>query len=180
MKKLATILAIVALSAHAQEEQETSGKPQIEIIDTTQTVTEEAVDWGHGKSEDWSRLGISNTKLSGKTTLIEFSTEIRQVVDIQQQSGPLECESVIDLEYYQRDTETEVRTRFSSANCDEFDATYQLRIMYFDSEGKFKRIVADEQWPSEITERHRKTYPMEPNSELKRVTSRILSCTCKE
>ncbi len=180
MKKLATLLAILALSAHAQEEQETSGKPPVEIINTTQTMTEESVDWGHKKSEGRSRLGMSNTRLPGKTKLIKSSTEIRQVIDIQQQPGPLECESDIDLEYYQKNTETEVRTRFSSANCDEFDATYQLHIMYFDSEGEYKRIVADEQWPNEVTEQYRKTYPMEPNSELKRVTSRILSCTCKE
>ena len=180
MRILATLLAIVALTAHAQEEKEASATPHVEIKTTTKTVMEESVDWGYNKSEGRSRLGMSNAQRPGKTKVIKSSTEIRQVIDLTLQPVALECESDIDLEYYQRDTETEVRTRFTSANCDDFDATYQLQITYFDSEGTFKRIVAEEQWPNDVTDQHRKSYALEPNSELKRISSRILSCTCKE
>jgi hypothetical protein len=180
MKKIVTLSALVALSAHAQTEEDPTLTPQVEITQSTQSFTEESTDWGHHKSDGASRLGMSSTSTPGKTTSFKTSTEIRQVIDVKQRPGPLTCESDIDLEYYQRDSEAEVRALLTSANCDDFDASYQLRIAYFDSDGKFKRIVADEEWPNDVTGRYRKTYPMEANSELKQVTSRILSCTCRQ
>ncbi len=180
MKYAALLTAVLMVTNHAQEPDEPSSKPGIEITTKSQTISEESVDWGHEKNEGGSRIGMSGTKRPGKTKIIRSTTEIRQVIDVKQQEGPLECESDIDLEYYQRDTQADIRTRFSSDNCQKFDATYQLQIAYFNSEGKFKRIVADEEWPDDLSGPYRKSYQMEPDSELKRVTSRILSCTCKE
>ena len=165
----------------AQESATPKERPHTETKMTTETVrAEESVDWGHDKSEGRSRLGMSHTKLPGKTTVLKSTTEITQVFDVKQKNDELLCESDIDLEYYQKDTATEVRTLFSSSNCTEFDATYQLRIMYFDANGEIKRIVADEQWPAGRKDQYKTTYPMEANSDLRRVTSRILSCTCRQ
>ncbi len=174
------ILSLALVGAHGQETKnaETIQKPIVEI--TTETTSEETTDWGYDSKDGRSRIGMSNSRLPGKTKVLKSTTSISQVIDVRQSSNELLCESDIDLEYYQKDKETEVRTLFSSHNCDEFDATYQLRIMYVDADGDIQRIIADEEWPVGRTEQVRKSYPMNPNSELRRVTSRILSCTCRD
>ncbi len=180
-KTTTIVIALTALAtttAHETADQNSEHKPKVTIKTTTSS--EEETDWGYSRRDGGSSgIGMSGTRLPGKTKVLKTTTEISQVIDIEQSTSELLCESDIDLEYYQKDEVTEVRTLFSSENCAEFDATYQLRIMYFDAEGSVQRIIADEAWPVGQTEQVRKSYPMHPDSELRRVTSRILSCTCR-
>ncbi|MFK8029696.1 MAG: hypothetical protein AB8G18_05620 [Gammaproteobacteria bacterium] len=182
-RTIITITAsLLALSSYADSDTKTPEAGNEKTTITTTSVSEESVDWGRdGKKKVRASIGITSNKLPGKTKSIKSTTQISRIIEIEQPTASaLACESDIDLEYYQRDTATEVRTLFTSENCSEFDAKYQLRIMYFDVDGKLQRIVADEQWPIGQTQQVKKLFPLTPNSELQRVSSRILSCTCSE
>lgn len=172
------IIATVALATmpYRAEEPNTPSEADVEI--TTSSVIEETVDWDHDAKGSRSRVGMSGTKIPGKTTALKSTTEIKQRIKLTPRVHKVTCESDIDIEYYQKNTIAEVRTEISSANCDDFVADYQLRILYFDANGKLQRIVADENWPQGHAGQHTTSYSIEPGSELQRVASRTVSCTC--
>ena len=175
----AGVFAILTTGTQAQENKRLTEQPRVEINISSETVLEQQLEWEYDKNKGHTRLRSLDTRLPQQSKMLKTTTEINQFIDIELSEPRILCESNLDLEYYQKDTTTEVLTSFSSSNCDDFDANYQIRITYFDANRELKRIVENEAWPAGRKAQYRKTYPMEANSELKRVTSHIVSCTCK-
>jgi hypothetical protein len=94
----------------------------------------------------------------------------------------LECESNLDLEYFQRDTIARVKGMIQNETCGASSGQYDIEAEVKYENGETKTLVFNESWwrdddqPVAVTAE----YPIGENVELIRIRSRRLQCVCAE
>lgn len=92
------------------------------------------------------------------------------------------CEASLRLEYWQKGDVAEVTSTLTNPECGASQGDYRMLVRYRDDNGELHTDEYDETWerddtaPIVVTRR----YPIGDDVDLVRVTSRGLSCSCRE
>lgn len=92
------------------------------------------------------------------------------------------CEAKLQMEYWQKGDVAEVKSTLDNPECGASSGDYQMRVRYRGADGKLQTDEYDETWERDDAQPivTTKRYPIGDDVDLVRVTSRGLSCTCKE
>ena len=116
-----------------------------------------------------------------ESTLIE-GKEYERTVPVRVHFGKRDCALRIGLEYYQKNTDANVRSTVSNETCGASEGSYVLRIRFRRDSGESEQVEFEETWSRDddsdvVIE---KLYPVGSDLQVTRISTSRLKCTCAE
>jgi hypothetical protein len=114
-------------------------------------------------------------------TVLRSERELRLRLELAAPQS-LECESSVDLKYFQRDTFARVTGMIENETCTASSGTFEIEARVEEEDGERRALVFSESWernddqPVEFSAE----YPIGEDVYLVRLRARGLSCTCAE